>query len=120
MCRPRVLLGVTFGVCWACLATLGPVWASLLEFMVGFCVIFSEKCRSADSLPLSSRSAIFAGPGVQVGTAGAQKSYRRAALATSGRLGGGRMRGALSELWKRSRTAAPQPRLRSSRRAKSI
>ena len=40
MCRPRILFDVTFGVCWACLATLGPVWASLLELVVGFCVIF--------------------------------------------------------------------------------
>ena len=36
MFRPRVLFEVTFGVCWACLATLGPVWASLLELVVVF------------------------------------------------------------------------------------
>ena len=36
MCRPRVFFGVTFGVCWACLATLGPVRASLLELVVVF------------------------------------------------------------------------------------
>ena len=67
MRRPRVCFDVTFGVCWACLATLGPVWVSLLEVVVGFCMILSKKCRSADSMPLSSRSAIFAGSGVQVG-----------------------------------------------------
>ena len=70
MRRPRVCFDVTFGVCWACLATLGPVWVSLLEVVVGFCVIFLKKCRSADSMPVSSRSAIFAGSGVQVGATG--------------------------------------------------
>ena len=114
-----MLLETTFGVCWACLATLGPVWASLLELVVVF-VIFAKKCGSADSMPLSSRSAIFAGPGGQVGATGAQKSYRRHALATFGRLGDGRVRAALSELWKLSVPAANQPRLRSRRRAKSI
>ena len=99
MCPPRVLFGVTFGVCWACLATLAPVWASLLELVVVCSVIFFKKCGSAESTPLSSRSAIFACPGVQVGAAGAQKSDRRADLATFGRLGVGRVRGALSELW---------------------
>ena len=120
MCRPRVLFEVTFGVCRACFATLGPVRASLLELVVGFGVIFSKKCRSADSMPLSSGSAIFAGFGVQVGAAGAQNAYRRPALATFGRLGDGRVRGALSELWKLSQTAAAnQPRLRSRQRTKS-
>ena len=85
-----------------------------------FCVLFAKKCGSADSMPLSSRSAIFAGPGGQVEGTGAQKSYRRTALATFGRLGDGRVRAALSELWKPSRTAGPQPRLGSRRRAKSI
>ena len=115
-----MLFEVTFGVCWACLALLGAVWASLLQPVVVFLVIFFKKCGSADSMPLSSGSAIFAGLGIQVGTAGAQKSYRRTALATFGRLGDGRMRGALSELWEPSETAANQPRLRSRRRAKSI
>ena len=73
MCRPRVLFDVTFGVCWACLATLGPVRASLFELVVGFCVIFFKKCRSAESMPLSSRSASFARPGVQVGATRIQK-----------------------------------------------
>ena len=91
LCRPRILFDVTFGVCWACLATLRPVWASLLELVVGCCLIFSKKCRSADSMPLSSRSAIFSGSGVQVGAAGAQKAYGRPALATFGRLGDGRV-----------------------------
>jgi len=100
MCCSRVLFDVTFGVCWACLATLGPVCASLLEVVVAFCMIFVKKCGSADSTPLSRRSAIFAGPSVQVGAAGAQKSYCRSALANFGRLGDGRVRGALSELWK--------------------
>jgi len=102
------------------LATLGAVWASLLQLVAVFLVIFLEKCGSADSMPLSSGSAIFTGPGVQVGTAGVQKSYRRAALGTFGRLGDGRVRGALSELWKPSQTAGTQPRLGSRRRAKSI
>ena len=91
---------VTFGVCWACLATLGAVWASLLELVVDLFVSFFKKCGSADLMPLSSRSAIFAGPGVQVGATGAQKSHRRPPSATFGRLGDGRVRGALSELWK--------------------
>ena len=99
MCRPRVFCWVTFGVCWACLATLGPVWGSLLELVVVCFVISDKKCGSADSMPFSSRSAIFAGPGSQVEGTGAQKSYRRAALATFGRLGDGRVRAALSELW---------------------
>ena len=80
------------------MATFGPVWASLLELVVVFVVIFFKRCGSGDSMPLSSRSAVFAGPGVQVGAAGAQKSYRRAALATFGRLDVGRVRGALSQL----------------------
>ena len=85
-----------------------------------FFVIFAKKCGSADSMPLSSRSAICAGPGSQVAGTGAQKSYRRAALATFGRLGDGRVRAALSELWKPPRIAGPQPRIGSGRRAKSI
>ena len=83
-------------------------------------MIFFKKCGSADSMPLSSRSAMFAGPGSQVEGTGAQKSYCRPALATFGCFGDGRVRAARSELWKPSRTAGPQPRLRSSRRAKSI
>ena len=48
MCRPRQLFDITFGVCWACLATLGPVWASLLELVVVFVCDFHQKvwfCR---------------------------------------------------------------------------
>ena len=107
---------------WCLLGLLGYLGSGLgVTFGTGCpSVIFFKKCGSADSMPLSSGSAIFAGLDLQVGTVGVQKSYRRTALATFGRLGGGRMRGALSELWKPSRTARPQPRLRSRRRAKSI
>ena len=53
ICRPRVLFDVTFGVCWACLATLGRVWASLLELVVVFVCDFRQKvwfCRFDASL----------------------------------------------------------------------
>ncbi len=119
MCRPRPLFDVTFGVCWACLATLSSVWASLLKLAVVF-FRFSLKSAYTDSMPLSSGSAVFARPSVQVGAAGDQKSCRTAALATFGRLGDGRVRSALSELWKPALTAGTQPRLGSRRRAKSI
>ena len=100
MCRPRVLFEITFGVRGAGWATWGPVWASLLEIVVVVLMIFLKKCGFANSMPLSDGMPIFAGPGVQVGGTGAQKSRRRATLVTFGRLGDGRMRGAVSELWK--------------------
>ena len=62
--------------------------------------LFYKKCACADSMPLSSRSAILAGSGVQVEATWVQKSRCRTALATFGRLVDGWVRGALSELWK--------------------
>ena len=115
--------GVFLDHFWCLLGLLGYLGSGLgITFGTRsrFFVIFAKNCGSADSMPLSSRSAIFAGPGVQVGTAGAQKSYRRAGSATFGRLGDGRVRAALSELWKSSGIAGPQPRTGSGRRAKSI
>ena len=120
MCRPRVLFEVTFGVCWACLATSGSVWASLLEIVVVVLMIFLKKCVLANSRPLSDGMLIFAGPGVQVGATWSQKRRRRATLVTFGRLGDGRVRGAVSELWELSQTAGNEPRIKSRRRSKSI
>ena len=102
------------------LGYLGSGWGITFGTRGRFFVIFAKKCGSADSMPIPSRSAIFAGPGSQVEGTGAQKSYRRAALATFGRLGDGRVRAALSELWKPSDPAANQPRIGSRRRATSI
>ena len=100
ICRPRFLFEVTFGVCWACLATLERVWASLFETVVVVFMIFLKKCGFANSMPLSDGMPILEGPGVQVGATWSQKSRRRATLVTFGRLGDGRVRGAVSELWK--------------------
>ena len=73
MCRPRVLFEVTFGVRGAGWATLGPVWASLLEIVVVVLMIFLKKCGFANSMPLSDGMPILAGPGVQVGATWSQK-----------------------------------------------
>ena len=54
------LLGY-FGAC------VGPAWAALSEIVVARVTILLEKCGFANSMPLSSRIAIFAVPGVQVG-----------------------------------------------------
>ena len=99
MCRPRVLFEVTFGVRGAGWATSGPVWASLLEIVVVVLMIFLKKCGFVNSTPLLNGMPIFACPGVQVGATWSQKSRRRATLVTFGRLGDGRVRGAVSELW---------------------
>ena len=105
------------GLAWRPLERFG---RHFLELVVDLFVSFFKKCGSADLMPLSSRSVIFASPGVQVGATGAQKTCRRATLATFGRLGDGRVRSALSELWNPAVTAANQPRIGSRRRAKSI
>ena len=99
MCRPRVLFEVTFGVRGAGWATSGPVWASLLEIVVVVLMIFLKKCGFANSMQVSDGMPIFAGPGVQVGATWSQKSRRKATLVTFERLGEGRVRGAVSELW---------------------
>ena len=96
---PRFLFEVTFGVCWACLATLERVWASLFETVVVVLTIFLKKCGFANSMTLPCGMPCFARPGVQVGGTGTQKAHRRATLVTFGRLGDGRVRGAVSELW---------------------
>ena len=115
-----MLFEVTFGVRGAGWAISGPVRASLLEIVVVVLMIFLKKCGFANSMPLSSGMRIFAGPGVPVGGIGTQKSRRRATLVTFGRLGDGRVRGAVSELWELLETAGNQPRPKSSRRSKSI
>ena len=99
ICRPRFLFEVTCGVCWACLATLEPVWVSLFETVVVVLTILWKKCGFANSMPLSNGMPCFARPGVQVGGTGTQKWRREPTLVTFGRLGDGRVRGAVSELW---------------------
>ena len=77
-----MLFDVPFGVCWACLATLVPVWASLLELVVVFLCFFLLKvwfCRFDATL---ERKCYICSPGSQVGGPGVQKSYRKPALAT--------------------------------------
>ncbi len=79
---------------WCLLGLLGYLGSGLgVTFGTGgrFFLILFKKFASADSLAFSSGSAVFAGPGSQVAGIGAQKSYRRAALATFGRLGDGRV-----------------------------
>ena len=86
----------------------------------GFFVIFFKKCSSADSMPLSSGSAIFAVRAAKLEALGFKSRTVDLLWRPFWRLGEGRVRGALSELWKSSETAGPQPRTGSRRRAKSI